>query len=399
MKRVLPISLLVACSGVEEVKPPVEEVSPAALPCVVAARGELDELPIAWVDGSTPQHAAWQVDGAWGTDHGVVPISGRRAWVVHDELWMVDGMRLQRLDLDADGAQHVLELEDLLSLDAPYKVVDLSVVGVGGLVEGVWLALTSAGEAEGSFLVQLVPDAPTAGWVVASRYPDKGLDPVRYTRVEASPSRVAVAFGEVDGAKVRVVSRRGKPLRTVTLPRAGDGEGPSAIGLLGQGVLAVMPDGRVVVDRPGHRHGEVVAGLHQLALGSEGLIGVTGKGRLRTRVREGVSLTDGLSHDGLVWGAATLGEGAVVVGPSQPFVGLDVLRGPIQPPTSGPTWAPEVAPPHRCAVPDLGQPALPPLLGIDGSVRLVFPPPATPEGEPPASPHWMQLAPPSDPAP
>jgi hypothetical protein len=207
---------------------------------------------------------------------------------------------------------------------------------------------------------------------------------------------VAFEDGEVRG--VEVVSRRGKPLRKVALP-AGEGAEPVGLGMVGQGVLTVLADGRVLLDRPGHRHTERLDSVARLALGGEGLIAVGADGRAQARVRRGVELAEGLVVEGTALGVATLGQGALVVTAEDegPGDGWGIVRGAMQPDTVGPTWAPRVVAPHRCALGAAGELLLPPLLGADGSVRLVLrPPPAAEGGTPP--PRWVTLAPP-EPAP
>ncbi len=398
----MPLWALAAC-GLSEAPGPTEPQLPSVAPCAVVGEGALDTTPLAWVDGSIPSYAVWRTASHWVHDGGRVvrPTGASQAWVVHDELWVAQGMELHRRPLEGGDARP-LDVAALAGLEGEgLSITDVAVVGVGGLVSGLWVAVVGGDVSPESWLIHLAPEATSLGWSLAARYPDGAGVPVRYVEVAGGSSRAAVAFEAGDGRGVAVVSRRGKPLRTVALPAAGEGSEPVALGLVGQGVLTVLSDGRVLLDRPGHRHVDRLDHVQQVTVGSEGLIAVGSDGRMQAWVRHGVGLEEGLRVPGRAVAASTLGEGAVVV-LSEEEQGADptllVVRGPIQPATSGPTWAPVVAAPHRCAVPSDGELLLPPLLGLDGAVRLVLQP-RPGEGEPPPRPRWVSLAPPDKPGP
>jgi len=393
----MPLWALTAC-GLSEAPAPNEPQLPSLALCAVAGEGALDATPLAWVDGSTPAYAVWRTASHWVHDGGQVEraTGAARAWVVHDELWVASGAELQRHPL-AGGDARPLDVASLGGLEGEgQSIADVAVVTVAGQVSGVWVAVVGGEVSPESWLLHLMPGATSATWSVVARYPTGAGIPVRYVEVAGGPSRAAVAYEAGDARGVEVVSRRGKPLRNVALPAAAEGSERVALGLVGQGVLTVLADGRVLLDRPGHRHVDRLEHLQQVSLGGEGLIAVGSDGRMQAWVRRGVGLVEGLRVPGRAVAASTLGEGVVVVlGGDEPSSdpSLVVVRGPIQPVASGPSWAPEVAAPHRCAAPSGGQLLLPPLLGLDGAVRLVLQPISL-EGEPPPSPRWVNLPPP-----
>ncbi len=379
---------MLACGSPEPVAPPPPPSEPATPACDVARAGPFDAEPLGWVEGSTPEHAAWATASGFRSDGATV--SGERSWVVHDELWVARAGQLERHPLDGGSARPPIDLAALVG-GSPL-LVDLGVVDVGGAVEGVWLGLDLPGEgdAPGGVLAHLVPDAPSAGWTLDGRFPAKGTDPVRYQAVDGNASRAVVAFEAQGRPGAQVVSRGAKPLRRLVLPVAREGGERAALGLVGQGVLTVAVDGHVLVDRPGHRHTESIPAPLQVSLGQEGLLAVDRDGVLHSRVRSGVRLVPGFDVSGPVLAAVTRGERAVAI---QDVDGaLEVVSGPVAPPVSGPTWARRAEPPSRCRVE--GSLVLPPLLGHDGRLRLALRPRGAGEEAPAAPATWVEIVPP-----